>query len=120
MFESIQTKNEDRIHLKADGRIIFVPLRSIYWMESAGNYVKVFIGKHCEKFLMRETLSSFEERLDSRYFARIHRSVIVNTWRIREMRPRYTGEYHVTLDNGKQLILSRGYRSQLRRLLEAC
>jgi two-component system, LytTR family, response regulator len=120
MFESLQINTEGRIRLKTDGKIIFVPLRSIYWLKSAGNYVEVFIGEQGEKFLVRETLSSFEERLNTRRFIRIHRSVIVNTQRIREMRPRYTGEYHVTLDNGKELTLSRGYRSQLHRILEAC
>ncbi len=120
MFESLRSNNEGRIHLKTGGKIMFVPLRSIYWLESAGNYVEVFIGKQSERFLVRETLSSFEERLDGRCFVRIHRSVIVNTGRIREMRPHYTGEYSVTLDSGKQLTLSRGYRRQLHRLLGAC
>jgi two-component system, LytTR family, response regulator len=118
MLETFRPNTADRIHLKTKGKIVFVPLRSIYWLESAGNYVEVFIGKQGERFLVRETLSSFEERLDAKRFVRIHRSVIVNTERIREMRPRYTGEYHVTLDNGKELTLSRGYRSNLRRLFE--
>jgi two-component system, LytTR family, response regulator len=120
MSNTSQQISFDRIHLKTDGRIVFVPLRSINSMESAGNYVEVFVGKQDEKLLVRGTLSSFEERLDGRYFVRIHRSVIVNVARIREMRPRYTGEYQVTMDNGKQLTLSRGYRSNLKRLLQAC
>ena len=114
MFETFHPNIADRIRLKTGGKIVFVPLRSIHWLESAGNYVEVFVGKQGERFLVRETLSSFEERLDGRRFVRIHRSVIVNTGRIREMRPRDTGEYHVTLDNGKQLTLSRGYRCNLR------
>jgi two-component system, LytTR family, response regulator len=62
-------------------------------------------------------LQSFEGRLDERHFVRIHRSVIVNCRRIRELRPWYTGEYIVTLDNGKELTLSRSYRGSLNRLL---
>jgi DNA-binding LytR/AlgR family response regulator len=68
MFESLQPNSEGRIHLKTGGKILFVPLKSIYWLESAGDYVKVFIGKQREKFLVRETLSSFEERLNGRCF----------------------------------------------------
>jgi two-component system, LytTR family, response regulator len=120
MSETLQPNNEGRIHLKTGGKILFVPLKSIYWLEAAGNYVEVFLGKQGEKFLVRETLASFEERLNGKPFARIHRSIIVNIGRIREMRPHYTGEYHVTLENGKELMMSRGYRSQLRHLLEMC
>jgi two-component system, LytTR family, response regulator len=118
MSDTLQPNIEGRIPLKTGGKILFVPLKSIYWLEAAGNYVEVFLGRQAEKLLVRETLASFEERLNGRCFVRIHRCIIVNTGRIREMRPHYTGEYHVTLENGKELMMSRGYRSQLRHLLE--
>jgi two-component system LytT family response regulator len=108
----------DKISLKIDGRILFVPIETIYWLESSGNYVEV-VGQHGDKLLVRDTLSSFEGRLDGRFFVRIHRSIIVNVARIREMRPHHTGEYQVTLDNGRQLTLSRGYRFNLKRLMQA-
>ncbi len=108
----------DRIPLKADGRILFVPARSINWIESAGNYVEFVVWPQGERVMVRETLSSYEKTLDSRRFVRIHRSVIVNVDRIREMRPRYTGEYQLTMMCGKQLTLSRGYRKNLKRLLQ--
>jgi two-component system, LytTR family, response regulator len=109
----------DKIPLKIDGRILFVPIETIYWLESSGNYVEVVVGQHGDKLLVRDTLSSFEGRLDGRFFVRIHRSIIVNVARIREMRPHHTGEYQVTMDNGKQLTLSRGYRFNLKRLVQA-
>jgi two-component system, LytTR family, response regulator len=120
MPDPSQRTSSDRIHLKTDGRIVFIPLQSIDWLESAGNYVEVFVGQQGKRFHVRETLSSFEKRLDERCFVRIHRSVIVNVSRIRELRPRYTGEYRVTMDNGKELRLSRGYRENLKRLLQSC
>jgi two-component system LytT family response regulator len=120
MIEPFPPNSVDRIHVKTEGKIVFIPLQAIFWLESAGNYVEVYLGKPGEKLLVRETLSSFEKRLQDRGFVRIHRSVIVNTGRIREMRPRYTGEYDVMLDNGKHLTLSRGFRSNLHRLLEVC
>jgi len=111
--------NLDKISLKIDGRILFIPIETIYWLESSGNYVEVVVGHNGDKLLVRDTLSSFEGRLDGRFFVRIHRSIIVNVARIREMRPHYTGEYQVTMDNGKQLTLSRGYRFNLKRLMQA-
>jgi two-component system, LytTR family, response regulator len=118
-MEIYPRNNFDKIPLKIDGRILFVPIESIYWLESSGNYVEVVVGQHGDKLLVRDTLSSFEGRLDGRFFVRIHRSIIVNVARIREMRPHHTGEYQVTMDNGKQLTLSRGYRFNLKRLVQA-
>ena len=115
---SIQTAS-DRIPLKADGRILFVSAHSIRWIESAGNYVEFVLQPQGERVMVRETLSSFEKSLDPERFVRIHRSVIVNINRIKEMRPRYTGEYQVTMLCEKQLILSRGYRKNLKRLLQS-
>lgn len=120
MSDTPSHQNVDRIPLKADGRIVFVPARSINWIESAGNYVEFVIRPQCERIVVRETLSSFERTLDSSRFVRIHRSVIVNVNRIKEMRPRYTGEYQLTMLCGKQLVLSRGYRKNLKRLLQTC
>ncbi len=110
----------DRITLKADGRILFVSAHSIHWIESAGNYVEFVFQPHGERVMVRETLASFEDLLDPERFVRIHRSVIVNVNQIKEMRPRYTGEYEVTMLCEKQLTLSRGYRKNLKRLLQGC
>ncbi len=108
-----------RIWVKAQGRLVLIESQSIYWIESAGNYVQIKLRGHSvEEYLVRGTLQSFENQLDARYFVRIHRSVIVNCRRIRELKPWFTGEYVVTLDNGKELTLSRKYRGSLGRLLE--
>lgn len=45
------------------------------------------------------------------------RSTIINVDRIREMRPRDAGEYDLILDSGKQLTMSRGCRTNLKRLI---
>lgn len=109
---------QQRICVKTGGKIVFVDVKAICWIESAGNYVQIrFDGPSGGEFLVRDTLHSFEQQLDSRYFVRIHRSIIVNSSRVKELKPWYTGEYIVTLDNGKELTLSRTYRINLRRLL---
>ncbi len=108
----------NRLPLKADGRILFVSTNRINWIESAGNYVEFVIHPQGERVLVRRTLSSFEKTLDPDRFVRIHRSVIVNVGCIKEMRPRYTGEYQITMLTEQQLTLSRGYRKNLKRLLQ--
>lgn len=63
--------------------------------------------------LVRESLNRFEERLDPRYFARIHRSTIVNLDRVKELRPWFHGAYLVIIEDGTELRMSRGQRMKL-------
>lgn len=100
-----------RLPLKERGRTVFVQMEEVDYLEAFGNYVRVYAGK--QVFLVRDRLSAFEGRLQEHDFVRIHRSVIVNRQRISELKPWFTGEYVITLDSGKELTLSRGYRHQL-------
>jgi two-component system LytT family response regulator len=59
-------------------------------------------------------MAAMENRLDRGAFVRIHRSTIVNTSRIRELRPYSSREYAVILRDGTRLRLSRRYRERLR------
>jgi two-component system, LytTR family, response regulator len=105
-----------RLVLKSKGRFIFVNTAEIDWIEAHRNYVCVHVG--AEAYLHRQTLAAFEERLKPETFRRIHRSVIVNIHKVKELRPWPTGEYVVLLKTGKELTLSRGYRNQLPGLLK--
>jgi two-component system LytT family response regulator len=66
---------------------------------------------------VRETLANLEERLDPQRFARIHRGVIVNIDRIKELQPYFNGAYIVVLEDGTELRLSRRRRDTLEDLL---
>ncbi len=104
-----------RFPIKSGGRTVFLQLDEIDYLEAAGNYVRLHIGP--QEYLTRDTMSSFESKLSESDFVRIHRSVIVNRKRIKELRPWFTGEYVVILTTGKELTLSRGYRDRLPLLL---
>jgi two-component system LytT family response regulator len=98
--------------VKSDGRIRFVPVTDLEWVEAADNYVR--LHARGERHLLRETIRSLEGRLDPARFARVHRSAIVNLSRIRELQPTFNGEYVVLLDTGTRLTLSRSYRDAVR------
>lgn len=100
-----------RLPIKVGGRTVFLPLTDIDYLEAAGNYVCVHAGP--QQYLMRDTMNACENRLSGADFIRIHRSVIVNRQRVKELRPWFTGEYVVILTTGKELTLSRGYRDRL-------
>ena len=105
----------ERLVIKSGGRIYFLETNEIDWIEAEGNYVSVHSGK--KSHLLRETISSLESQLDPRKFLRIHRSSIVRIDRIKELQPWFHGEYHVILQNGTQLMLSRNYREKLQEAL---
>jgi two-component system LytT family response regulator len=105
----------ERIVIKADGRIVFLNLSEIDWIEAASNYVRLHVG--ASSYLIRNTLSETEAKLNPTRFVRMHRSIIVNVDRIKELSPCNSGEFIVTLTNGKELPASRNYRENLEPLL---
>ena len=102
---------QDRLVVKASGRVYFVRTADIDWCEAAGNYVCLHVGQ--QSHLVRDTMGHLETQLDSQLFARIHRSTIVNVDRIQELRSSFGGEHVVQLRDGTRLTLSRGYREAL-------
>ncbi len=109
-------ESQNRLVIKAKGRVIFLDMDDIDWVEAAANYVRLNVGK--EAYLLRETISRTSERLNSDQFIRIHRSTIVNVKKIKELIPVNSGEYIVVLKSGKELSCSRGYRASLQNVIE--
>ena len=101
----------DRLMIKSSGRIYFVRVEDVDWIEAAGNYVRLHVGK--EDHLLRESLTALEKKLDPAHFVRIHRSTIVNLERIREIQPAFHGDYVVIMESGAELALSRSCREKL-------
>jgi two-component system LytT family response regulator len=105
-----------RLVIKTKGRIVFLNVDEIDWVEAAANYVRLNVGK--ESYLFRETISGASERLNPSQFIRIHRSMIVNVRKIKELIPVNSGEYVVVLKSGKELSCSRGYRTNVQHLID--
>jgi len=104
-----------RLVVKTGGRIVFLKVEDIDWIEAAGNYLTLHVGT--ASHLIRETMNDLESRLDPAQYLRIHRSTMVNIDRIREMQPLFHGDFTVILMNGTRLMLSRNYKSRLPRHL---
>jgi len=110
------SKYISRLAVKSKGRILFIRVDEIDWVEAQDNYLRLHLGK--ESHLLRETMNNFGAKLDPEKFIRIHRSTIVNVDRIKELRPWFTGEYIVVLQDGKELTLTRSYRDKLKMLID--
>ncbi len=100
-----------RLVVKTEDRVLLLSVAEVDWLEAAGNYVCVHIGK--QNHIVRESLGNLETSLDPEHFARIHRSTVVNLDRIRELRQHWHGDYKLILQSGQVLALSRRYRHAL-------
>ncbi|HEX5875446.1 MAG TPA: LytTR family DNA-binding domain-containing protein [Pyrinomonadaceae bacterium] len=106
-----------RLMIKISGRVVLLKVEEIDFIEADGNYAKLHVGRKAH--LLRERMHDLETRLDPAKFVRIHRSVIVNLDRIKEMHPHFNGDYVVVLEDGRQLKLSRSRRENLEDRLKA-
>src|SRR5262249_22371739 len=97
----------DRLVVRESGRIFFIGVTEVDWLEASGNYVTLHVGG--KRHLINETTANMEAKLDPSLFVRIHRSTIINVNRIKELTPHFNGEYIVVLKDGTELKLSRGY-----------
>lgn len=105
----------ERIMIKERDALFFVKTEDIDWIEAAGDYVSLHVGK--KSHLLRESMSGMEAKLDAKRFVRIHRSTIVNVERIKELRPYFHGDYMVYLKDNTELRLSRRYWNRLEQVV---
>lgn len=112
----IEEENEalDRIMIKERGGVVFIKTEDIDFVEAAGDYVVLYVGK--KKHMTRESMTKMAVKLGSKDFVRIHRSTIVNLERVKELKPYFHGDYLVYLKDGRELKLSRRYWARLEKV----
>lgn len=81
------------------------------WLAAAGNYVRLHVGPRTH--LVRVTLGGLLQSLDPARFVRIHRSLIVNLDRVKEIQPWVGGDHIAILKDGRRLRVSRNFRDDL-------
>ena len=115
-LEVIAKRQAPRIACKAKGKILFLDLAEIVAVQAEGNYVSL---QHCPNpYLLRESLSAIAEKLKPYGFIRIHRSVVVNISAVEEIQPLPTGEYRLRVKGGKNYLVTRPYKDNLRDLAQ--
>jgi two-component system LytT family response regulator len=104
-----------RLVVKNAGRVVFVRVDEIDWIEAADYYVRLHVAR--KTHLLRETMSALEDQLDPTRFFRVHRSAIVNLDRLVEIQPYFHGEHILVLQDGSKLKLSRSRKEKLEAVL---
>jgi DNA-binding LytR/AlgR family response regulator len=115
-LESIAKRQAARIAFKANGSILLLDLADIFAVQAEGNYVS--LRPRTNSYLVRESLSSMAEKLKPYGFVRIHRSVVVNISAVEEIQPLPTGECRVRVKGGREYLVTRTYKHNLRDLAQ--
>ena len=105
-----------RLAVKSRGRTVFLPADEIDWVGAADNYLELHAGPN--SYVVRETMSQLQSKLDPQKFVRIHRSTLVNVARVKEMHPMFAGDQVLVLHDGTKLQVSRTHRNRLMSLLD--
>lgn len=100
-----------RLCIKSHGRVTWVDIADVDWLEAQGNYVALHTGSQAH--LLRRPLTQLERQLDPGRFVRIHRRIIVAVDRIGVVDSLGGGDGLVRLKDGTELRLSRGFRDGL-------
>jgi two-component system LytT family response regulator len=109
------TASVRRLAVRIGNRDILVPCEDIQCIRSDDVYARVAVGDR--EYVIRESLASIAQRLDPARFVRLHRTAIVNTAFVRELKTLPNGERVAVLASGAALPIGRRRREEVERLL---
>lgn len=108
----------ERIVTDEGGRLSFIATADIQCIEARGDLIVIHTAK--ESHLLRSTLQAMQVRLQDETFLRIHRSILVSSGAIREMRRTPRGDFVLKLANGQQYASSAGHRQGVLDYIRRC
>src|SRR5262249_21179239 len=103
-----------RLAVRSGGKTSLVNVEDIDWIQAAENYVELYVGPG--RHMLQVTMNTLQASLDPEVFIRIHRSMMVNVGRIKELQAASHGEYVIVLRSGVRLQSSRTYHDRIKAL----
>jgi DNA-binding LytR/AlgR family response regulator len=97
-------------------QIYQVSLRDIFYFEGVDNKVYAYLKNNV--YEMKTKLYELEELYRSRQFFRCSKSVLINLLKIESVKPALNGRFTAKLLNGEQVIISRQYVPELKKILQ--
>lgn len=110
------TDERQRLIVKEGGKVYFVSISNIIWLEAYDYYVKIHVKDHF--YLVRESLKRLFEKLPKAKFLRIHKSSVINKDYIKSIRSIENGNYIIELSNQQELKVARSYREDIKQLMD--
>lgn len=104
-----------RLGVRTGTKVVMVEVDTIDWIEACGDYLRLYAG--AGRHLIGGSLQRLEQLLDPAAFLRIHRSIIVNLKRVRELQREPDGGGSIVLTDGVRLRVARGRWESLEQAL---
>lgn len=101
----------NRLVIRGAGRIAFVNINEIDWIEAADYCATLHVSGR--EHILRKSLDKLDQELSPQGFCRVHRSAIVNLSRVQEIRSDSSGNEEVLLRDQTRIRLSKTYRETL-------
>ncbi|TYB76069.1 response regulator transcription factor [Bizionia gelidisalsuginis] len=99
--------NKKKITINADGKLLFINLDDILFVESDGNYSTLFLANN-QKLVITKKLKEVNTLLPEDSFFRIHNSFIVNMGKIKEY---IKTEGYVVMESNHRIPVARQRKS---------
>ena len=98
-----------------DENVTQIFLTDIFYVESVDN--RVFAYTKNQTYELRVKLYEFEQVYKKRRFFRCSKSMIVNLMKVNSVYPIFNGRFAAKLLNGEEVIISRSYVLELKKIL---
>ncbi len=108
-----ESDSDSRLIVKSNGKIHFLQLKDINWIEAMDSYVKIHLSDHTH--IVKSTLKTLERKY--KIFVQIHKSHLVNVQKIQYLESYFNGDFFVVLENDIRVRGSRNFKSNLPKTL---
>lgn len=99
--------DKKRISINTDGKLLFLDIDDIIYVESDGNYSTLFL-KDQKKIVVTKKLKEVDALLPDHHFFRIHNSFIINMGKIKAF---IKNEGYVVMDSNHKIPVARQRKS---------
>ena len=99
------------------GGLARIPVDTIERIEAEGDYVRVHVREAAH--LIKDTITSLEQRLDPELFLRVHRSAIVSLARVKSVRRRLPRGHYLVMEGGAVIPVGPSYAAGVLARLKA-
>jgi two-component system LytT family response regulator len=112
-YSSPSTAYRERISIREGSHLTPVRVADLIWIEGADNYLRLHVSSG-KSYMLRSRMRDFEQTLNPRHFARVHRSAIINVDAVERIESWGLGEYLFLMRGGTKVPSSRRYKDVIR------